>query len=396
MQAVAPSVVGRWGREVEAAVWSLLESDRVDLIGSDAHGVQRRRCHLQRAAELVATRIGVDAAARAHGAAARRRPRSSGGERSRMSLSRLTAIVVNWRTPDYTVRAVRALVADGFRSSGSSCSTTAPATAASSDFAPSCRAHSSWRCPRTPASRGRTTRARGACRATITCSSTATRSCTVPAASRRSSTACRTSRSGSWRARLLNVDGTLQSSVAPLPSPAVAAVQASGLSRFVPDRWQPSWSAHWSHTEEREVEAAIAAALLVRGAAWDELGGFDESAFMYAEDRDLCWRARLAGVARVVHPAGGVRAHRERHGDDDVDDRRPRGARQRRGGCDDPSASRSGERGARTIGVRTRWGTARGALAPSSRRVTRLPSAERAAEDVQGGGLVDLASSVGS
>ena len=63
VQAVAPSIVGRWGREVEAAVWSLLESDRVDLIGSDAHGVQRRRCHLQRAAELVATRIGVDAAA---------------------------------------------------------------------------------------------------------------------------------------------------------------------------------------------------------------------------------------------------------------------------------------------------------------------------------------------
>lgn len=63
VQVVAPSIVGRWGRAIEAAAWSLLESDRVDLIGSDAHGVERRRCHLQRAVKRVAERIGVDAAA---------------------------------------------------------------------------------------------------------------------------------------------------------------------------------------------------------------------------------------------------------------------------------------------------------------------------------------------
>ena len=96
-------------------------------------------------------------------------------------------------------------------------------------------------------------------------------------------------------ARLLNEDGSVQPNVAPLPSPGVAAVQASGLSRFVPDRWQPRWSTYWSHEVEREVEAATAAVLLVRGSTWDALGGFDETAFMYAEDIDLCWRARLAG-----------------------------------------------------------------------------------------------------
>ncbi len=37
------------------------------------------------------------------------------------------------------------------------------------------------------------------------------------------------------------------------------------------------------------------ACFLARRRALDELGGFDESYFMYAEDTDLCWRARRAG-----------------------------------------------------------------------------------------------------
>ena len=50
---------------------------------------------------------------------------------------------------------------------------------------------------------------------------------------------------------------------------------------------------------------------LARRRAWDELGGFDEAYFMYAEDVDLCWRAGRAGwrvgfepAARVVHVQG--------------------------------------------------------------------------------------------
>ena len=37
------------------------------------------------------------------------------------------------------------------------------------------------------------------------------------------------------------------------------------------------------------------ACFLARRRALEELGGFDESYFMYAEDIDLCWRARRAG-----------------------------------------------------------------------------------------------------
>ena len=42
------------------------------------------------------------------------------------------------------------------------------------------------------------------------------------------------------------------------------------------------------------------AALLMRRADWQALGGFDEQIFLYWEDTDLCWRAQRAGRRTVV------------------------------------------------------------------------------------------------
>jgi GT2 family glycosyltransferase len=95
--------------------------------------------------------------------------------------------------------------------------------------------------------------------------------------------------------RVLNPDLTLQPTVVPTSSPLVELVRASGLSRFVPNAVQPGWSTHWDHATAREVQAVNGAVLLVRGRTWEELGGFDEQAYMYAEDLDLCWRAGKSG-----------------------------------------------------------------------------------------------------
>jgi N-acetylglucosaminyl-diphospho-decaprenol L-rhamnosyltransferase len=95
--------------------------------------------------------------------------------------------------------------------------------------------------------------------------------------------------------RLRNPDLTLQPNVVPSHRPGAELVRASGLSRFLPNRWQPSWSTHWDHGSSREIDAAIGPVILVRGEAWRPLGGFDERIYMYAEDLDLCWRTRKLG-----------------------------------------------------------------------------------------------------
>jgi N-acetylglucosaminyl-diphospho-decaprenol L-rhamnosyltransferase len=95
--------------------------------------------------------------------------------------------------------------------------------------------------------------------------------------------------------RLLNDDGSLQATVKPFDTPAVALVRASGLSRFVPNRWQPRWSTHWDHARSREIHAADGAVMLVRADAWNALVGFSRKRYMYAEDTDICWRAAELG-----------------------------------------------------------------------------------------------------
>ncbi len=48
------------------------------------------------------------------------------------------------------------------------------------------------------------------------------------------------------------------------------------------------------------------ACFLARRSALEELGGFDESYFMFAEEMDLCWRAHQAGWGVGVQPAAVV------------------------------------------------------------------------------------------
>jgi N-acetylglucosaminyl-diphospho-decaprenol L-rhamnosyltransferase len=61
----------------------------------------------------------------------------------------------------------------------------------------------------------------------------------------------------------------------------------------------------------QEAEWVSGSCFLARRTALEELGGFDETYFMYAEDMDLCWRAHqagwgvgFAGTASVTHVQG--------------------------------------------------------------------------------------------
>ncbi len=57
-----------------------------------------------------------------------------------------------------------------------------------------------------------------------------------------------------------------------------------------------------SYTQIDEVGAISGAAFAIRRELFDKLGGFDEDMFLYMEDIDLSWRARLAGYSSLYTP----------------------------------------------------------------------------------------------
>lgn len=59
----------------------------------------------------------------------------------------------------------------------------------------------------------------------------------------------------------------------------------------------------------QEVFYGNGAALLVKKKVWREIGPFDERYFMYGEDLDWCWRARLKGYKIIYVPYAEVYHH---------------------------------------------------------------------------------------
>jgi len=56
----------------------------------------------------------------------------------------------------------------------------------------------------------------------------------------------------------------------------------------------------------REIAYASGAACAIRAELFHELGGFTEELFLYQEDLELCWRARLHGLRVLVTPGADV------------------------------------------------------------------------------------------
>jgi GT2 family glycosyltransferase len=71
-----------------------------------------------------------------------------------------------------------------------------------------------------------------------------------------------------------------------------------------------SWSGRYGEPREdgppRRVAGVSGAALMARRADYGRLGGMCPDFFLYADDADLCWRARMAGRAVVFCPRAVV------------------------------------------------------------------------------------------
>jgi N-acetylglucosaminyl-diphospho-decaprenol L-rhamnosyltransferase len=123
-------------------------------------------------------------------------------------------------------------------------------------------------------------------------------------------------RVGALAPRLILPDGRTQHSVGPLPTLGLAVAFNVGLPRLVPGLGNRlCLEGYWDPERPRGVPWAIGAFLLLRRTAYDDVGGFDERQWMYAEDLELGWRLHEAGWitiyeprARVLHADGAATA----------------------------------------------------------------------------------------
>jgi N-acetylglucosaminyl-diphospho-decaprenol L-rhamnosyltransferase len=101
--------------------------------------------------------------------------------------------------------------------------------------------------------------------------------------------------------RLVYPDGRLQASAWRFPSPATTVFGLLTLGR--------AGILQSGGNETRDVDWAMAAALLVRREALDEIGLFDEEFFIYSEETDLARRLRRAGWRTQYFPEVTVVHH---------------------------------------------------------------------------------------
>jgi GT2 family glycosyltransferase len=123
--------------------------------------------------------------------------------------------------------------------------------------------------------------------------------------------AARATRPGLHAPRLLNADGSIQRSAHPLPGTVGALLPALVhpplLPRALRERVEP-----YRAQRPRTVGWTVAACLAARTSTLRELGPFDPSIHLFAEDMDLCLRAREHGIPTIVHPDLAIR-HTGRH-----------------------------------------------------------------------------------
>src|SRR5919108_5552489 len=108
--------------------------------------------------------------------------------------------------------------------------------------------------------------------------------------------------------RLRNPDGSLQRSVRGFPTPWRLATEYFFLRKLAPRSraLNAFYAGGFDHDEAREIDFAKAAAFLLRRAGFDEVGGFDEAFFLFSEETDWCYRARLKGWDSFFYPGADV------------------------------------------------------------------------------------------
>jgi GT2 family glycosyltransferase len=114
---------------------------------------------------------------------------------------------------------------------------------------------------------------------------------------------------GAVAPRLSFPDGSLQPSCRNFPTPFTLFLYLSFLDRIFPTKYRLRAKDHQS---TRSVEQPMGAAIMIRKKVLDQIGGFDETFFLYMEDVDLCeriiregWKIYYYPETEFIHYAGG-------------------------------------------------------------------------------------------
>jgi GT2 family glycosyltransferase len=105
--------------------------------------------------------------------------------------------------------------------------------------------------------------------------------------------------------KVLSGDGSLQQQCRRrIPTPTAALLYFTGIARLFPKN--PNVAGYLmtaaDESQTTDVDAVSGACLMVRRQVIDAIHGFDPDYYLYGEDMDFCWRAKLAGWKVVYHP----------------------------------------------------------------------------------------------
>lgn len=118
---------------------------------------------------------------------------------------------------------------------------------------------------------------------------------------------------GACGCKLLNADGTLQLSAVNFHSLKTILFEQLGLDRLFPRSrvFGARSLSYWDHSQVREVGYVSGAFMMIRRAAIEDVGEFDEDFFLYVQEADWCYRASNRGwriyyfpEVQVIHYGG--------------------------------------------------------------------------------------------
>lgn len=102
--------------------------------------------------------------------------------------------------------------------------------------------------------------------------------------------------------QLVHEDGTIRDSYRAFPRLLDVIAKRTFLGRLFPERVKRYLQAETDHSVPRDVDWVVGACFLISRETYERLGGFDKRFFLFFEDIDLCRRCWQSGRRVVYYP----------------------------------------------------------------------------------------------